>query len=228
MTILVQFPTRARPEKFKEVLLKYIKMAETPSDMVFNISMDSDDLSMNNPSIREWFSELQTKYALTFNYSNNKSKIEAVNANIDKIDSWDIVLLASDDMIPVVCGYDTVIREHMSQFFPDTDGVLWYYDGFRKDLNTLSIMGRSYFNRFGYIYHPSYKSEWCDNEYQDIFTQLNKYKKIDMMIIRHEHPCWMRQKYDALAEKNRKYVALDMKNYQIRKTNNFGLLATHN
>ena len=66
------------------------------------------------------------------------------------------------------------IRQKMIKHFPDTDGVLWFFDGWRKDLNTLCIIGRKYYERFGYIYHPDYKSFWCDAEFTEVANKLKK------------------------------------------------------
>jgi hypothetical protein len=76
----------------------------------------------------------------------------------------------------------------MKEVYPDTDGVLWFFDGWRKDLNTLCILGRKYYDRFGYVYHPEYKSFWSDAEFTDVATILNKQTFIDKVIIRHLHP----------------------------------------
>ena len=67
-------------------------------------------------------------------------------------------------MIPEIKGFDSIIRNEMQKLFPDTDGILWFFDGWRKDLNTLCILGRKYYDRFGYIYHPDYNSFWSDAE----------------------------------------------------------------
>jgi hypothetical protein len=48
-------------------------------------------------------------------------------------------MLASDDMIPVVSGYDQIIRNDMYENFKNTDGVLWYNDGGQTIITTLSI-----------------------------------------------------------------------------------------
>ena len=75
-----------------------------------------------------------------------------------------IVLLASDDMIPMEKGFDNIIIDKMKNYYPDTDGVLWFNDGYQGDkLNTLCILGKKYYDRFGYIYNPEYISVLSDN-----------------------------------------------------------------
>jgi hypothetical protein len=79
----------------------------------------------------------------------------------------------------------------MTEHYPDTDGVLWFNDGYQGNrLNTLCILGKKYYDRFNYIYHPDYISVWCDNEFMDVANLLGKQIYFDDIIIRHEHPDW--------------------------------------
>ena len=42
-------------------------------------------------------------------------------------------------------------------------------------------------DRFGYIYHPAYRSLWCDNEFQQVSWTLDKSVFINETIIEHQH-----------------------------------------
>ena len=183
MKILYKYPTRDRQLKFTRCLERYYDFMES-DNFDFVISMDNDDDVMNNDTVRSYLSEKQN---LRYNYSDNKSKIQAINADIPDTE-WDILVLISDDMIPEVRGYDNIIRDNMKQHYPDTDGVLWFFDGWRRDLNTLCILGRKYYDRFGYIYNPEYKSFWSDAEFTDVGNMLGRQTFIDNIIIRHLHP----------------------------------------
>ena len=67
-------------------------------------------------------------------------KIDAINRDVPDPKEFDILLLASDDMIPMVQGYDDIIRNKMKLYYPDTDGVLFFNDGYAEGtLNTLVI-----------------------------------------------------------------------------------------
>jgi hypothetical protein len=150
------------------------------------------------------------------------SKIKAVNRDMDKAGEFDILLLASDDMIPQVYNYDLLIRCKMRELYPDMDGVLWFNDGFQKNkLNTLSIIGRKYYERFGYIYHPAYTSLFCDNEFTIVANRLGKQTYIDMVIIKHEHPLFTGVGNDSLYVENDKYFARDRDVFKSRLLNNF-------
>jgi hypothetical protein len=154
-------------------------------------------------------------------YSDNHSKIEACNANMNEVDwAWDIVVLVSDDMIPQIRGYDDVIRNHMLARFPDTKGILWFNDGCQAEkLNTLCIYGREFYNKQGFIYNPAYKSLFCDTELTD--QCRNEYKNIchyiPYCIIRHEHPGTGYGGMDALYTSNQRFWSQDMYTYINRK-----------
>ena len=100
MRLLIKFPTRSRPDKFKQVLEMYIDYLSGKHDVRFVITCDEDDETMNNPEVRKWFASLQESGVnLTAYYGDSKSKIEACNANMEN-ETFDVGLLASDDMIP--------------------------------------------------------------------------------------------------------------------------------
>jgi hypothetical protein len=196
--ILCKFPSRSRPEKFKEVFSLYKNMASGKHELTFVLSFDSDDESMNNDDMKKWLSEQGSN--VHWFYGDSTTKISAVNADMDRGWEFDILLLASDDMIPVKPGYDDTIVNDMLEHFPDFDGVLHYNDGLRGDkLNTLCILGKKYFDIFGYIYHPSYISVFADNEFTEVSNAMGKAKYIDRVIIQHR---WMEQGKDALYQRN--------------------------
>lgn len=219
MKLLIKFPTRNRPKKFLNVLMKYINMLDDKSTEIL-VSCDSDDETMNNPFIVEVLKQYEN---VKLFFENNKTKIEAVNNNLKNFE-FDIILLASDDMIPIIKGFDTIIKNKMKETYPDTDGVLWFNDGFQGNkLNTLSILGKKYYDRFGYIYNPNYKSVWCDNEFMDVANILGKQTYFDEIIIKHEHPDWGYGERDVIHQENSKNHNNDKITYETRKNNNFYL-----
>lgn len=217
MKLLIKFPTRARPDKFFNVLdLYYFYIRE--KDFEFIISCDNDDELMNNLSVKQ---KLDSYPNLKYYFDNNTSKVEAINNNLKNAD-FDILLLASDDMIPVTPGYDKIIKEKMQQYFPDTDGVLWFNDGFQgQNLNTLCILGKKYFDRFNYIYFPEYKSLYCDTEFTLVSQKLNRVKYFNDVIIRHDQYSIVKEEPDTLYIRNDKLEPVDKKIFDQRLKNNF-------
>lgn len=222
MRLLIKFPTRNRRKRFIEVLDLYYKNLNNLDLTQFCITIDEDDISMNNEEV---LSILDGYENVDIFIGNSKTKIQAINADINEMEDWNIVLLASDDMIPQIKGYDDIIRENMKKYYPDTDGVLWFFDGNRRDLNTLCILGKKYYDRFGYIYHPGYKSFYCDDEFTKVANRLKKQTFIDQIIIKHEHPDipQYRGNFDESYMINSRYYPVDSKFFQLRQKNNFGL-----
>jgi hypothetical protein len=206
-----------------DTLTRYIKLANHPEQLGVVLSCDDSDMTMSRNLVHEEIDRILKKTAYHKIFTGpNTSKIEACNANMSEIDwEWDIVVLVSDDMIPQVQGYDDVIRNHMLARFPDTDGILWFNDGYQGEkLNTLTIMGRKMYDRFGYLYHPDYKSLFCDTEFTDLCKGELKDKclYVPYSIIRHEHPgTGFAQNMDALYDRNQKYWDEDMHTYIRRK-----------
>ncbi len=220
MRILLKCPTRSRPQKIMSTLTSYMKMANHPEQLGVAISADDNDETMKRNLVHEELHRILAKAAWHRIFlSPNRSKIEACNANMSEIEwEWDIVVLVSDDMIPQLQGWDDVIRMHMT---PDTNRILWFNDGYQGDkLNTLCVFGRQMYNHFGYIYHPDYKSLFCDTELTDLCKGelRDRCTYIPYCIIRHEHPgTGYAQNMDALYQHNQKFWNEDMYTYIRRK-----------
>jgi hypothetical protein len=222
MRLLLKFPTRSRPQQALKTLQTYYNMATRPDLIGIAMSCDSDDDSMSRTLVKEEFGRTMSRFEWSrMFYGNSKTKIEACNANMGEIEyTWDIVMLVSDDMVPIVKGYDDAIRSHMMSSFPDTNGILWFNDGHQGNrLNTLSIMGRAIYSQYGYIYHPSYKSFFCDTEFTDLCRGPLSAKSlyISSCIVRHEHPGNGYGGVDALYVKNQLAWREDLMNYIERK-----------
>jgi hypothetical protein len=212
---LFKYATRNRPQWFKETLDKWYAMLSGKHEYRFLIEIDKDDETMNN---LEMIKFMASKSGINWNIGESKNKIEAINNSIDTF-GFDILVVVSDDMTPVVEGFDDIIASNMKEYFPDLDGALAYKDDIRDDqLITLTIMGRKLYDFFGYIYHPDYKSVWCDNEFTDEVNRMGKVKYIPQTIIKHE---WMKYGHDALYERNGVDFFQDKATYLYRKERGF-------
>lgn len=226
MKILIKFPTRERPERFYKVLQGYIENSIDPGQTRYVITLDSDDPRLNQYlQVQEQVKEEYPDLAITWNIGKSTGKINAVNRDMDEYVGWDILLLASDDMVCQQKGWDEVIRENMINYYPDTDGVLFFSDG-HQNLNTMPILGFKYFKRFGYIYHPDYISLWCDNEFQDVADKLNRQTRFEDVLF--EHQIWFNGKEwadtkDELSNKEQKFYSQDKQTFEKHKKLNFGL-----
>ena len=212
MKLLIKFPTRGRPQKSITTLKQYIEYAENIENIKIIVSIDNDDTSVNETMF-------QVHPCVEVITAPSLGKIGAINRDIPDPATFDILLLASDDMIPQVKGYDTIITSKMIEHFPDTDGVLFFNDGYAGyKLNTLVICGSKYYQRFGYIYCPEYKSFFCDNEFMEVANRLGRQIYFDDVIIQHEHPANLHTvQTDNLYETNQKYWKSDKITYGHRK-----------
>lgn len=221
MKLLIKFPTKNRKNKFLQTLKKYQNFLSNKCEVEFLISLDNDDEEMNSDFVKQVLDQYTN---LKYFFGESISKVHAVNRDLEKIESWDIVLLASDDMIPQVKGFDEIIVNKMKEIYPDTDGILFFNDGFKKnELNTLCILGRKYYERFNYIYNPQYKSVYCDNEFTLVGNILGKQTYFDQVIIKHEHPDWGYGSRDNIHTSNLKNMNYDLNLFNSRKQNNFFL-----
>ena len=213
MRILLKCPTRGRREKFLLTIKKWIDLADNPELMGILVSADVDDPSMRGFTEADLPNVPWKKVC----FGESKTKIQACNADIEKVDwEWDIVILVSDDMIPKVKGYDSRVRGAMK----DLNHIVWIYDGFQNaHLNTLNIFGRERYLSWGYLYHPEYKSLYCDNEITDWCRANSQHCTIITdVIIKHEHPYTTPGiPTDELYKKNQIYVSEDHATYKRRK-----------
>jgi hypothetical protein len=204
-----------------EVFNLYKNMLSGKHDVKFLCSFDNDDPTMNNPAIKNWLKK-QVDCVQAF-WGDSKTKIQAINADLEHAKDFDVMLLASDDMVPQIKEYDDIIIQDMQKYYPEGDGVLHYNDGKQGErLNTLCVLDKKYFDRFGYIYNPEYISVFCDNEFTDVSRILGRATYIDNIIIRH---FWIEMGVDALymRNENRELYAHDNQVYQRRKSQNFGI-----
>jgi hypothetical protein len=217
--ILIKFPTRQRHKKAHDVLKTYIEMANSIKDIQIILSVDDDDSPEKYIAFHPCIKIISGR---------PMGKIAAINRDIPDPSSFDILLLASDDMIPIEKGYDDIIRLKMYQNFPDKDGVLWFNDGYTGyKLNTLVICGSKYYERFGYIYYPEYKSLFCDNEFMDEANKLGRQIYIDQVIIKHEHPANNNMlKSDKLYTNNEIFWNYDENIYTLRKFKKYDSLSS--
>jgi hypothetical protein len=186
--------------------------------------MDEDDATMNNPNMKQWLETRAKNANIKWFFGHSKSKIEACNANLGGVDG-DVLLLASDDMVPVLMGYDMIIFSVFEQAFPDFDGAIKFWDGLRPKedmLMTLTVMGFPLYKQFGYIYNPEYKSLYCDNEQTQVCASLGKFRRCDVCIIQHQ---WTSEPFDTLHARNENAVmyGVDGETFKRRAANKFDM-----
>lgn len=231
MKLVIKYPTRNRPAQFKALMENYIKLLSGKHEVLFILSMDNDDPTMNNAGMAEWlerFSSLTVKehptVSIQWYFGTSKNKVEACNADMDNV-SGDVLMMIADDMVPLVKDYDDIILTKFAAEIPDGMGALKFWDGLRNktdDLMCLQIIGVPLFKKIGHFFHPSYESVFCDDELTAVCKQLGRFVRDDRCIIKH---VWNRNHFDYLRERteNQETKLRDMKRFQERKKKNFDL-----
>ena len=204
-SLLIKWPSRQRPERFFATLAQWLKVLSGKHSVHFLFSFDAGDVMASQENARRLQSIFPTVSAPWLSYQAIigpavRTKVQAINADVDVrgVPAWDLLILASDDMWPRKQDIDDTLACACGDC---DDTALWVHDGYRRDgLCTIPVMTRSYYDRFGYIYHPAYTSLWCDNEWSDIARSHEKLagplgSEQDPWI-EHQHPCNDRQKFN--------------------------------
>ena len=224
--ILYKLATRSRPQRFAETLKSIIDNSSDDNYLIL-VSIDDDDESM-----QQYIDDKEL--GLGYPHQNcvvvsgkSKNKIDAINRDIERVVrdwniQWDILVNISDDMLITSPQFDSVVR---SSFVTSKDLFLHLPDGFVNEiLPTMSIMGKAYYDRYGYIYHPSYKSVYCDNEAMDVAKMFNKYLYVNLKLFTHNHPANIgKQVWDSQYERTESQDVhhQDCLNYNDRKAKGF-------
>ena len=217
MVILYKLTSRSRPAKMYKSYKSVYDNASLDWIMVLSVDAD-DDATMRSEELKA----IRLDKRVSIHVGTSKNKIDAINRDVPK-DGWDILVNLSDDQVFTCKGFDKVISEHCG-----ADTFLHLPDGYVNErLATMSIMGKEYYKRFGYIYHPDYASLWCDNEAQDEAIRLGCYKYVNERIFTHEHPAWTGEKPDAQLEHTQKFYRQDERTYRKRKALNFPLTSVY-
>jgi hypothetical protein len=222
--ILFKVTSRSRREKLIETLHNLQEFATNPNYLIC-LTLDEDDKTCNNPEMRSYL-DSHFGFELHTFFGRSKSKIHAINRDLEDFTNWDILVNVSDDQRFTKKGFDNEIRFAFSLFFPDFDGFVHMRDSNHNPIDalcTMSIIGKKYYERDGYIYHPSYQSVYCDNEAQEVAKRRGKYIFIDTILFDHRHPAYGKAQNDPLYLKNEsKAVHLkDHRNFQRRQKTGF-------
>lgn len=232
MKILFKYASRSRVENFARGLKSIVENCESQNFHIL-VSVDTDDKEMENSK------SLSSKLQIVFGES--KSKIAAVNRDVNECGyDWDVLVTMSDDMIFTKKGFDNIIRDAflthsitpicftgITKYY-ELDQYIHFNDGNQKaNVSTMHIVGRDYFNRFNFIYHPDYVSLWADVENDIVAKKLGCYKYMgdDVQIFKHLHPAWGLAPTDAQYQRTEapEVWAKDEATFNRRKEMNFGI-----
>jgi len=184
MRFLFNYATKGRPDWCLKTLATYYKMLSGKHEYQFIVTVDDDDILMTSQTI---LAKLAQFPDLVVYSDMHNTKVDAINDDVPDT-GWDIMAVVSDDMIPVLDGFDDIIAQDMEKHFPNLDGTLHYNDDlYGKNVTiTFSILGKALYDDLGYVYHPDYASIFCDNEFTEVVKSRGQYIYIDRIIVKHD------------------------------------------
>ena len=211
MKISIIHPSRGRPVKAVEAYQEWLMKAE--GDFEYILSIDQSD-----PTQSQYYQQCQKHNVHGSILLNpNRCIVEAVNVAA-KHSTGDLIVVMSDDF---GCPehWDKLLIERVKQ----DQQVLHVFDTIQRDIVTLPIMTRSYYNRFGYVYHPQYFSMFCDNDLTECAKRTGAYTDCRDLTFEHRH--WVNGKAvkDKTYEREESGWAVGEKLFKRRKLINFGL-----
>lgn len=168
--ILFNFASRSRPDKFNRLVASIYDICTQPFTILAKV--DSDDLKREQYDLSR---VLHVGGTCT-------SKIDAINKGIPR-HGWEIIVDISDDFIFTRPGFDQIIREHCGP-----GDVVHFPEKHVNRIIIMAVMGNEYYNRFGYIYNPVYKSLFCDDELTAVAQKQGAYKFVNEQLFYHAHP----------------------------------------
>lgn len=216
---LFKYPSRGRPERFFKSLESIHNNVSDKNYYHVSCTLDTDDATMNNAEIIE---RINSYPNTSIEWGVSESKIHAVNRSMPDID-WQILLCHSDDMLFTLFGFDVSVGVDMLNHFPDFDGLLHYPDQDAKQaLATMYIAGRGWWESRGRnIYHPSYKSLWCDNEEMIAAQEAGRYFYCGYQINLHMNPAYGHLQRDEMFNTQQGHWEQDELNFNQRRLINF-------
>ncbi len=211
MKVLIHIPSRGRPDELLAAVDNFAACIEDRENTAVLVTLDADDKL--TPDVAHPF------IMLACLRSNHADKVAAINADIDPFD-WDVLVCASDDLSPMAKGFDQAIRTDFANDADDLDAVMWYPDKNHR-ICCHPVIGRKYYGRDGYVYHPSYRAFYCDDEFTMVAQRRAKLFKSTSVEWDHRHPNYRTRKPDELDRRNKEFMRQDYLTFCRRQSEGF-------
>lgn len=213
MKISLICPSRGRAAKCFKAVSRWWNAAGLNGNLQVIISLDFDD-----ETIGDYFDEFSNA---TFEHkvlvNENRSAVDAINWAASRSEG-DIIVVMSDDFdCPDNWAFSIVMQTEGKK-----DWIAKTPDGIQKWIITLPIMDRTYYNRFGYIYHPDFLHMFCDTELTCV-ADLTGRKIILNIPFSHNHYSTGKAIKDEVSIRADKTWAQGESLFIKRYKNNFGL-----
>lgn len=215
-------PSRSRPDMAFKTMQNWLDKADKPFNIEYLLMLDNDDeMLLGYEAIANALIDVNYFNGIactpTINLSDNKSAIEAINVGAVMC-KGDLLIVVSDDF-DAPQSWDTAL---LTALEGKSDFIVKTKDGIQPTLITLPIMDRVYYERFGYVYHPSYKHMFSDQEMTAVAEMTGKVIKSPIMF-KHLHYTVGGMEKDKINMRNDSTWHQGETLFDERLKNNFGL-----
>ncbi len=212
MKLLIHIPSRGRPVQLIDCIVRFRDAIHDKENTMIVVTLDSDDPTMGTL----WRDASGNLEMLVGKHAN---KVEAINADLD-VFPWDVLVCASDDLSPMTPGFDQAIRTDFANEAADLDAMMWYPDSNRR-ICCHPVLGRRYYERDGYVFHPSYRGFYCDDEATMVAQNRDKLFQSTSVKWMHQHPNYGTRKGDETDKRAKEFMRQDYANFARRMGQGF-------
>lgn len=203
--ILFNFASRSRAHKFNIQVYTIRQLCSQPFTILAKVDDDDpqrDQYDLSNATHVPGLSE---------------SKIHAINRGVPE-SGWDIIVDIADDMVFTKKGFDNVIRQHCGPddflLFPEKYAVSQSNKGRNELIVIMLCMGFDYYQRDKQLFHPAFKSLFCDNFATNLAKIRKRLKTVNEDIFYHAHPAAGYGKKDAQLQHTESFWNEDKATYK--------------
>lgn len=218
MKISIIHPTRGRKAAAISTVVHWLAYADNPFQIEYIISVDSNDTDVWMSTLR-LFPHVDSNHTMDIKVikKDNRSAVDAINKAAERC-TGDLIIVVSDDFS---CEehWDTLLLKELEG---KSDFLVKTQDGLQPTLITLPIMDKTYYNRFGYIYHPDYQHMFCDQEMTAVGHMLGKIITL-YLTFEHLHYTTGKSPKDVINEKNDNTWVQGQNLFNDRLSFNFGI-----
>jgi hypothetical protein len=218
LLISILHPTRSRPHKSLDTTSKWIKQVGVDYELI--VSIDDND-PYRDEYLRRYSNYDPFKTKVISNP--NRSAVDAIN-NAAQESKGNILIVVSDDSDCPDSWGKIIFKATEGK----TDFVLKVFDGVQPWINTMPVMDRIYYNRFGYVYFPEYTHMFCDTEFTHVAHILERVIERNDILFPHLHYSVTKEGKDSIAARNDNTWNEGKQLYLKRFKENFGFPATVN
>lgn len=186
MRITLIHPSRSRPQMAYNNYLNWIGKSEAHNSGISNITIEHIlSLDLDEPKYDKYV-ELFGAHHIVRENPNDGYVVGATNAAA-KYATGDILIYLSDDF-DCPKYWDRLIVEKLDINLEQILKVDDCLQAMGVAVLTIPIMTRAFYNKFGYFFHPEYKSMFCDEDLYHVARIMNGLVFAPELKFPHLHP----------------------------------------